>query len=181
MPLTTAELLMIREECLADDVEVPAEAVSWVASEAREFFESGGTKIPRYEGLEGAETHAYFERARDEQMNSAATMLEALKMTIDGTPPAPAADGLRAGARVQSHGLVKKPELNWLVGTVAKQRKDGRWAVEFDDGRQIALRPDNLKLIAAENLEAGAARYVAAPQEPGSSEKVPIPTPNFVD
>ena len=82
---------------------------------------------------------------------------------------------------MQTHGLLKKPELNWLVGTVQKQRKDGRWAVEFDDGRQVAFKPDNLKLLAHENLEAGVAPYVAVPQPPGSSELVPIPVPNEVD
>jgi len=181
MVLTTEDLLRVREECLADDIEIPAEAVSWVEAEAREYFESGGTKFPRHIGLEGAETHTYFERTRDEEMNSAATMLEALKMTVGGPAPAPAADGsgLRAGARVQTHGLLKKPELNWLVGTVAKQRKDGRWAVELDDGRQVAFKPDNLKLLASENLEVAA--YVAAPQAPGSSKLVPIVTPNEVE
>ena len=47
MPLTAADLETIRDECLADDVEIPAEAVAWIEEEAVAFFESGGTELPR--------------------------------------------------------------------------------------------------------------------------------------
>ncbi|EOD16419.1 hypothetical protein EMIHUDRAFT_256206 [Emiliania huxleyi CCMP1516] len=36
----------LQEECLADDVELPENADAWTVSEAREYFESGGTSRP---------------------------------------------------------------------------------------------------------------------------------------
>jgi hypothetical protein len=59
-----AQLDDIRAECLADDIDIPAEAVSWIECEARTFFESGGTCFPRKQGLEGAETLAWCVIAR---------------------------------------------------------------------------------------------------------------------
>lgn len=58
------ELQRIRDDHLADDIPIPDEAVAWIESEAVEYFESGGFKVPRESGLEGAEVHAYYELAQ---------------------------------------------------------------------------------------------------------------------
>ena len=57
MPLTLERLRELQSECLADDLELPAEAVAWIESEARAYFESGGVELPRPRGLESAEIH----------------------------------------------------------------------------------------------------------------------------
>ena len=50
---------------MADDVEIPDEAVAWVESEARAYFESGGRELPTIAGgFEGAEIHAHYEVRR---------------------------------------------------------------------------------------------------------------------
>jgi len=36
------------------------------------------------------------------------------------------------------------PQLNALSGTIKGQRRDGRWAIEFDDGRLVSFKQDNL-------------------------------------
>lgn len=47
---------------MADDIDIPAEAVAWVPSEAIAYFESGGNEMPQImAGFEGAEIHAHYE------------------------------------------------------------------------------------------------------------------------
>jgi len=83
MPLTMEELDDIRAECLADDIDIPEEAASWVKGEAIKFFESGGTLFPRNEGLEGAETLAWYDlKQRQFESTDADTMLDALSMAL---------------------------------------------------------------------------------------------------
>ena len=83
MPLTMEQLLDIRGDCMADDVDIPPEALSWVESEAIKFFESGGTDRPRNEGLEGAETHAWYDlNQRQFESTDADTMLDALSAAL---------------------------------------------------------------------------------------------------
>ena len=83
MPLTKEQLLDIRGDCMADDIDIPPEAVSWVESEAIKFFESGGTCLPRNEGLEGAETHAFYDlQQRQFESTDADTMLDALSAAL---------------------------------------------------------------------------------------------------
>ena len=69
---------------MADDVEIPPEAVAWVPCEARAYFESGGRELPTIMGgFEGAEIHAHYEMAqkRMEHMDSDA-MLDALSAAL---------------------------------------------------------------------------------------------------
>ena len=61
MPLSLERLRELQSECLADDLELPAEAVAWIESEARAYFESGGVELPRPRGLESAESHAIYD------------------------------------------------------------------------------------------------------------------------
>ncbi|KAL1522309.1 hypothetical protein AB1Y20_017301 [Prymnesium parvum] len=83
MPLSEERLHEIRADCLADDIEIPPEAVSWVESEAIKFFESGGTLLPRNEGLEGAETLAWYDLTqRQLETTDADTMLDALSAAL---------------------------------------------------------------------------------------------------
>jgi len=83
MPLTMAQLDDIRAECLADDIDIPAEAVSWIECEARTFFESGGTCFPRKQGLEGAETLAWYDlQQRQFESTDTNTMLDALSNAL---------------------------------------------------------------------------------------------------
>mmetsp|Transcript_48144 Transcript_48144/g.79775 ORF Transcript_48144/g.79775 Transcript_48144/m.79775 type:complete len:179 (+) Transcript_48144:59-595(+) len=178
MPLTHDDLFEIRESCLADDVPIPHEGISWTESEAKEYFESGGKKFPRHMGLEGAETLAYYDLKKEELKQSSSTMLAALGKTLNLSSEAKEGD-LAPGRRVQTHGLVKKPELNWLIGTLLTKRADGRWGVEFEDGRQVAFKPDNLRLIDEEML--AVAPRVAKPEPKGSSELYIPPTPMFTD
>ena len=89
MPLTAAELETIRDECLADDVEIPAEAVAWIEEEAVAFFESGGTELPRKPGLQGAEVLAYYEvRKPTVNSSSSAFLMDALHsaLHLEGEP-----------------------------------------------------------------------------------------------
>lgn len=83
MPITMEEILEIRNELMADDVDVPPEALSWVSCEVREFFESGGRVIPRPPGFEGAEIHAWYEleQRRFEQTDTD-TMMDALSAAL---------------------------------------------------------------------------------------------------
>jgi predicted esterase len=47
MPLSIEELIGIREDAFADDIEIPAEAAEcWTRQQAVSFFESGGTSVP---------------------------------------------------------------------------------------------------------------------------------------
>ena len=83
MPLTMEELKDIRDECMADDIDIPDEAVSWVKSEAVKYFESGGTWYPRHDGLDGAEVHAWHDiNQRQFESTDADTMMDALSMAI---------------------------------------------------------------------------------------------------
>ena len=66
MPLTLERLRELQSECLADDLKLPAEAVAWIESEARAYFESGGVELPRPRGLESAEIHAFYDMRREE-------------------------------------------------------------------------------------------------------------------
>ena len=60
--MTMEEIKDIQSECLADDIEIPPEAVAWVPCEVRAYFESGGNELPTiYAGFEGAEIHAHYE------------------------------------------------------------------------------------------------------------------------
>jgi len=83
MPLTMEELKDIRDDCMADDIDIPEEAVSWVRSEAIKFFESGGSCFPRNEGLEGAETLAWYDlQQRQFETTDADTMMDALSRAL---------------------------------------------------------------------------------------------------
>lgn len=83
MPLSRARLEDIRNECIADDIELPEEAVSWTEREAFSFFESGGVCFPRKEGLEGAETHAWHDMTqRQFETTDSGTMVEALAVAL---------------------------------------------------------------------------------------------------
>ena len=46
MPLTEAQLDELRAEYYAEDVPINEEMLSWSEDQAREFFDSGGTKLP---------------------------------------------------------------------------------------------------------------------------------------
>ena len=47
---------------MADDVDIPPEAVAWVEKEAYAYFESGGRELPQImAGFDGAEIHAHYE------------------------------------------------------------------------------------------------------------------------
>ena len=81
--MTAVELEAIRDECLADDVEIPAEAVAWIEEEAHAFFESGGTELPRKPGLQGAEVLAYYEvRKPTVNSSSSAFLMDALHSAL---------------------------------------------------------------------------------------------------
>uniref|UniRef100_A0A6V3YT27 Uncharacterized protein n=1 Tax=Prymnesium polylepis TaxID=72548 RepID=A0A6V3YT27_9EUKA len=83
MPLTMDELKDIRDECMADDIDIPDEAVSWVKSEAVKYFDSGGTWLPRESGLEGAEVHAWYDvNQRQFESTDTDTMMDALSMAL---------------------------------------------------------------------------------------------------
>ena len=168
--------------------------MSWNAAEARDYFESGGSAMPRHAGLDGAETLAYYELQREAEKQASSTMIEALQRTLGDPGTANDADGtVRAGARVQIHGLVNKPELNWRLGTVVGRRADGRWAVTVDAAeggnegaksegggeRQVAFRESSLRVLDGEKVEVP--RYVAAPEPKGSSERVQPEIPMLSD
>ena len=109
MPLTLAQLEAIRDECLADDVEIPPESVAWIEAEARAYFESGGAELPRKPGLEGAEVLAYYEVRKPTVHNSSpAFLMDALHTTLYGEDRggAPAAAQPEAGslAELRSRG-----------------------------------------------------------------------------
>ena len=85
MPLTIAELKAIRDELCADDIDIPDEAISWIESEAHEFFESGGQQLPRKQGLQGAEVLAYYEVRKPTVHNVApGFLMGALSSTLFG-------------------------------------------------------------------------------------------------
>ena len=47
---------------MADDVDIPPEALAWIPSEAHAYFESGGRELPELRaGFDGAEVHAHYE------------------------------------------------------------------------------------------------------------------------
>jgi hypothetical protein len=83
---------------MADDVDIPPEAVAWIEHEARTFFESGGVELPRPRGLEGAEIHAFYDIAREDAKSSTAVMMAALARTLGAAPPAAAPETGRAAA-----------------------------------------------------------------------------------
>ena len=69
---------------MADDVDIPGEAVAWVESECYAYFESGGQELPQImAGFEGAEIHAHYEikqkRMEDQTMDD---MLNALSASL---------------------------------------------------------------------------------------------------
>lgn len=83
MPMTMQELEDVRTDCMADDIDIPEEALSWIPSEAVKFFESGGTDYPRNRGLEGAETLAWYDlQQRQFETTDTDTMLDALAMAL---------------------------------------------------------------------------------------------------
>ena len=98
MPLSLERLRELQSECLADDLELPAEAVAWIESEARAYFESGGVELPRPRGLESAEIHAFYDMRREEARSSSAVMLAALAKTLGGPPAKPPAEPAPAAA-----------------------------------------------------------------------------------
>jgi len=82
--MTLEEIKEIQDEYMADDVEIPPEAIAWVPTEARRYFESGGRELPKiWGGFEGAEIHAHYELAqrRFESTDSDA-MLDALSEAL---------------------------------------------------------------------------------------------------
>ena len=84
MPLTMERILEIRDECMADDVDVPHEAIAWTDCECQAFFESGGRELPQImPGFEGAEIHAHYEM-HQQRMESvgASTMMDALSAAL---------------------------------------------------------------------------------------------------
>ena len=70
---------------MADDLDIPAEAVAWIEVEARAFFDSGGVEYPRPQGLEAAEIHAFYDLAREDARSSSSVMLAALTRTLGGS------------------------------------------------------------------------------------------------
>eukprot|EP00962_Isochrysis_galbana_P061667 scaffold41827_cov191-Isochrysis_galbana.AAC.1 len=72
---------------MADDVDIPPEAVAWIEHEARTFFESGGVELPRPHGLEGSEIHVFYDLAREDAKSSTAVMMAALAKTLGAAPP----------------------------------------------------------------------------------------------
>ena len=77
-------LVEIQNECMADDIDIPNEAVAWVESEARAYFESGGNELPTIMGgFEGAEIHAFYDMTqRRMETTDSDTMLEALSAAL---------------------------------------------------------------------------------------------------
>jgi len=68
--------------------------------------------------------------------------------------PAPSKDGsamgLIVGSRVRVHGLIARPDLNGLHGTLVDfDEEEGRWRVRFDDGAGKLLWPANLEISAS--------------------------------
>ena len=150
--------------------------------------------MPRHSGLGGAETLAYYELQREAEKQASSTMIEALERTLGDAGAANETEGVvRSGARVQIHGLINKPELNWRLGTVVGRRADGRWAVavgaaeggnegaksEGGGERQVAFRESSLRVLDGEKVEVS--RYVAAPEPKGSSERVQPEIPMLSD
>ena len=78
------QLKEIQDECLADDVEIPPEAVAWVPSEARAYFESGGQELPQImAGFEGAEIRSFYElNQRQFESTGSDAMLGALEQAL---------------------------------------------------------------------------------------------------
>lgn len=76
--------LQIQEECMADDVPIPPEAVAWVTTECYEYFESGGKQLPQIlPGFEGAEIHSHYELNQKRQEHQGMDdMLEMLSSAI---------------------------------------------------------------------------------------------------
>ena len=69
---------------MADDVDIPSEAVAWVEKEAYAYFESGGRELPQIlSGFDGAEIHAHYElkqkrfedQTSDDMMNALSAAL----------------------------------------------------------------------------------------------------------
>ena len=74
---------------------------------------------------------------------------------------AAASPALEVGAAVEIHSLQKSPELNGVCGEIFKSQDlgTGRWGVKTATGRELALKPVNLRLIAAFTApDAGAPR-----------------------
>ena len=66
--------------------------------------------------------------------------------------------GLSVGARVEIHSLQRAPELNGVDGEIvsAHDSGTGRWGVKTGtDGRELAIRPDNLRRIDADLAKGG--------------------------
>ena len=66
---------------------------------------------------------------------------------------------LLEGLRVEMHGLVKKSELNGVTGVIrrAKRMEPGRFRVQIDGGKLLALRPENVRVLPADSKDGGAA------------------------
>ena len=74
----------IQNECMADDVPIPAEATAWVESECIAYFESGGNELPQIMGgFEGAEIHAHYELSQKRfETSGTDDMLDALSAAL---------------------------------------------------------------------------------------------------
>lgn len=92
--------------------------------------------------------HAAHEAALLQHHQSAANAVPHLSSTTSsssstsGSPPAVAA--ISQGIRVELHGLTTTT-LNGSVGMCGALNLNGRWTVTLADGRQIALKPDNIR------------------------------------
>ena len=84
MPITMERLKEIQNDCMADDVVIPHEAIAWIESEAIAYFESGGFELPTIQpGFEGAEIHAFYEMSqRRMETTNADTMMDALSAAL---------------------------------------------------------------------------------------------------
>ena len=101
LPGTHPPTALWQAECLADDIDIPDEAVAWVRDEAVEFFESGGSKLPRHAGIAGAEVHAWHDlQQRQFESTDTGTMLEALERAFDKLGTGAAAPGPAAADAV---------------------------------------------------------------------------------
>lgn len=126
---------------MADDLEIPAEAVAWIEHEARIFFESGGDVYPRPAGLEGAEIHAFYDLAREEARSSASVMMAALARTLAGTKPgeaAPSATPASVAAATAEQGGEAEGLFEQTVGSAEAWPKLAAGLQERGDAADLA-------------------------------------------
>jgi len=136
MPMTLAELKEIQDEYMADDVEIPPEAVAWVPSEARKYFESGGMELPKiWGGFEGAEIHAHYELAqrRFESTDSDA-MLDALSEALFKTTGDENFKPAEKAPEPESYGTRPREEYEPILKYPVPKTGDGVKSMTDKDG-----------------------------------------------